>query len=133
MRRGWEGDCEESRCQPPSKTDTPILLTILVEWVLSQSLSTVVEELLTELLCQLVGLTHLWSACVDVVLHVAEVVKVLAANLFQCTKHSLNQSWIGPVHDGNTPRGDLSVYRGQAPEDDVVEHDEGILSDPVPR
>ncbi len=52
---------------------------------------------------------------VDIVLHVA--------------KHI----WIGAVEKSDTASGNFTIDSGQTAENDVIEHDEGILTSPVPR
>ena len=82
---------------------------------LINDLATVVDELLAELLRKLVSLATLRVALVDVVLHVRD------------------QVGIRTVHDGNAASGNLTIDGSQAAEDDVVEHEQSVLSNPVPR
>ena len=89
--------------------------TVSVQRRLADDLATVVDKLLAELLREPVGLPTRRVALVDVVLHVFEKVGV------------------GAVHDGNAASGDLAVDGGETSEDDIVEHEKRVLTDPVPR
>lgn len=82
---------------------------------MSNSLTTVVNQLLTESLRQLIRLAFRRVNLLDDILHV------------------IHDRRIDPVHDCNTAIGDLAVDGGEAAEDDVVEHHESVLADPVPR
>ena len=88
--------------------------TIFVQRGLINDLATVVDELLAELLRKLVSLATLRVALIDVVLHVRD------------------QVGIRTVHDGNAASSDLTVDGSKAAEDDVVEHEQSILANPVP-
>ena len=90
------------------------LLTVFVEGWFSDDLMTVVDKLLAELLRELVGLSALRIALIDVVLHVR------------------NQVGIRTVHDRNAARGDLTIDSGEATKDDVIEHEKSVLTNPVP-
>lgn len=58
--------------QMMNESEAGARLTILIEWRLPNSLTTVVEKLLTELLDELVRLTLRSINMIDVVLHVLE-------------------------------------------------------------
>ena len=88
---------------------------ILVDGRLVKDISAVVDELLTELLGELVGLATLGRAVVDVVLH------------------EVQQRGVGAVHDENAAADNLAVDSLQAAENDVVVHGKGVLASPVPR
>ena len=88
--------------------------TIFVQRWLADDFATVVDQLLAELLRQAVCLAALRVALVNVVLHVCE------------------EFGIRTVHDLDATRGDLTIDSGEATKDDVVEHEKGILTDPVP-
>jgi hypothetical protein len=45
---------------------------------------------------------------------------------------SLEQSRIGSVHDSDTLAGDVSIDSSEPAEDDIIPHNQGILSSPVP-
>jgi hypothetical protein len=79
-----------------------------------QGLLAVLDELGTQLLGQLIGITTFRRAVVDVVLH------------------ELEQEGVGPVHDRNASGDDLTVHKLQTSKNDVVEHGQRILSHPVP-
>ena len=47
--------------------------------------------------------------------------------------HIIHEIGIRTVHDSDAASGDFAIDSGETAEDDVVEHEEGILTDPVPR
>ena len=89
--------------------------TIFVHGGRSDRLATVVDELLTKLLRKFVSLAFTRVAMVDMILHVS------------------NERRVGSVDNGDTAGSDIPVDSGETSKNDVVEHEEGVLTDPIPR
>ncbi|GKT61899.1 unnamed protein product [Colletotrichum tofieldiae] len=87
---------------------------VLVDGVGVENLLAVLDELLTELLGELVGLTTLRWAVIDVVLH------------------KFDQGGVGAIHNADALAHDLTVNSLEAAEDNVIVHVEGVLARPVP-
>ncbi|GJC78128.1 hypothetical protein ColLi_00966 [Colletotrichum liriopes] len=87
---------------------------VLVDGVGVENLLAVLDELLTELLGKLVGLTTLRWAVVDVVLH------------------KFDQGGVGAIHNADALAHDLTVNSLEAAEDNVIVHVKGVLARPVP-
>ena len=47
--------------------------------------------------------------------------------------HEFNEIRIGTVYDGDSTGGDLTIDSGEAAEENIVGHEESILTDPIPR
>ena len=89
--------------------------TIFVQRRLRDDLTAVVDQLLAELFGKLVGLATLRVALIDIVLHIGD------------------EFGVSTVHDLDAASSNFSIDSGEATKDDVVEHEKGILTDPVPR
>jgi len=101
-----------SKCDAGINSNRP---TILVKRSAVHNLAAVLNELLTELFSKGIVLSECRIAGVDTVLH--ELVKV----------------GVGTVEYIDTAGGDLAVDSGEFSVDDVVPHEQGVLSRPVPR
>ena len=88
---------------------------VLVNWSHLQHFATVLNELLSKFLSQLVCLSALSWAVVNVILH------------------EIEEEGVGAVHDADTLADNFAVDHLQATKDDIVIHAQGILTSPVPR
>jgi phosphoribosylformylglycinamidine (FGAM) synthase PurS component len=46
--------------------------------------------------------------------------------------HKLDEIGIGTVHDGDTTRSDLTIDGGETAKENVIEHKDSVLANPVP-
>jgi hypothetical protein len=46
--------------------------------------------------------------------------------------HKLDEIGIGTVHDSDATRSDLTIDGGEAAEENVIKHKNGVLANPVP-
>ena len=47
--------------------------------------------------------------------------------------YEFNEIGIGTVYDGDSTGGDLTIDSGEAAKENIVEHEESVLTDPIPR
>ena len=58
---------------------------------------------------------------------------LVGAKLIDGVLHVLQERKVCTVHDQNVTSSNLAINSSQATEDDVVEHEQGVLINPIPR
>jgi hypothetical protein len=91
------------------------LPTILVQQRLTNDTAAVIQKFLTKLLSGCISLALSGIAPIDHKLH------------------EFDEIGIGTVHDGDATGSDLIVDSGEVAEGNIVEHEESVLTDPIPR
>jgi phosphoribosylformylglycinamidine (FGAM) synthase PurS component len=91
------------------------VFTIFVQWRLANNTSAIVEKLLAKFLRSCVRLTLRRVTSIDHKLHEFDEIGVSA------------------VHNGDTAGSDLTVDGSETAEQNIIEHEESILTNPVPR
>jgi hypothetical protein len=78
-------------------------------------MAAVIQKFLTKLLSSCISLALGWIAPIDHKLH------------------EFDEVGIRTVHDGDATGGDLRIDSGEAAEENIIEHEESVLTDPIPR
>src|SRR6266702_2464553 len=90
------------------------VLTVLVKRRLANNATAVFQKLMTELPGSCVRLTLRGVTAVDHELH------------------ELDEIGVGAIHDSDTTSSDFAVHVSKASEEDIVEHENRVLTNPVP-